>query len=155
VEPQGQLRLVARFGSLSPEHLVLKLLAPKGEFITSPLQCFVDPHDVGQEISFFVEIRRHYPIREPAEHGHDLAADASHTGICGIEVIGKSPVAVEILERTPRSGLLGFLDPRGIVGWKGLPLEDLMLGLEIFEKLLWVERGLSHVVALLISAVAQ
>jgi hypothetical protein len=53
---------------------------------------------VAQEIALFVEIRRHHPIGEPAEHGHDPAADASHSGLCRIEVIGKSPVAVEKLE---------------------------------------------------------
>jgi len=37
VEPKGQLGLIARLGSLPPEHFVLKLLAPEGEFITSPL----------------------------------------------------------------------------------------------------------------------
>ena len=154
MQPKGQLCLVAGLGGLPSQHVVTELLAAEGELVTSTLQGFVHPNDVGQEVTLLTEIPSEDPIGQAAEHSHDLAASAT-SGIGRIEGVGKRPVTVEVLEGAPRPGLFGVLDPCWIVRGKGLPLEDLVLGLQMLEKLLWVECGLSHVVTLLISAVAQ
>ncbi len=115
MEPEGQLRLVARFGRLPEEHVVTELSAAKGQFVAPLLQCLVDSYEMSQEVTLLTEVPAEYTIGQAPEQAYEPASHAMPC-IFGAEGVGQGPVMVEILQRAPDSCPLDLFEARRIIG---------------------------------------
>jgi hypothetical protein len=154
MEPQGELGQVAGLGHLAVEEVLVELLAAEGELVTSSLEGLVHPDHVGQEVPLLAEVLTEHPIGQTAEQSDDLPPQTT-AGHGWVEMVGKGPVVVKELEGAAIAGLLVVLGAPDRVGLEGLPEQGPVLCLQSLEYLFRVKCGLSHVLALLLSAAAR